>query len=95
MHPLRLYESLQPVETLLDQIAVVVDPSVKVLERLWAKRVETLLPLGANAYESVLVQDSKMARNAGLRDREAGYKGPHGPLSPSELLDDAEASRVR
>lgn len=58
MHTLRLYESLQPVETLLDQIPIVVNPPVQVPEGLRTQRVDSLLTLGANSYESVIVQDS-------------------------------------
>ena len=86
---LGLYEPLEPIEALLDQVAIVVDPSVELAERLRAQGVEAALAVGADPNEPPVVEDPQVARDARLADREAGHQRTHRTLSAAQLLNDA------
>ena len=86
---------LEPIEALFDQVPIVVNPQVEVAERLGAQRVEAPLAVGADPNESPVMENSQVARDPGLADREAGGQRPHRALSLAQFLDNAETRAVR
>ena len=72
-----LDELFESIEAVLDQIPVVVDPTIEVAERLRAQGVEMSLALGADTNEPSVVEDSEMSGDSGLTNGESGDEGSH------------------
>jgi hypothetical protein len=70
------------------------NPSVKVLERFRAERVEALLTVWPDLNETRFVQNPKVPRNAGLVDRNVVDDVVHGQLTIPKDFDDPETRGV-
>ena len=95
MRPVGFDQLLESIETVLDEVAVVVDPTIDVPERLRLQGVESPLALGADSNESAVVKDPKVAGDPGLADGQRRNKSPYRLLTAAQPLDDAESSRIR
>ena len=56
-------------------------PVVQLAERFWAQRVEPAPAVGTDAHESGLLEDRKLARDAGLTDIHDLDQLVHGALA--------------
>jgi len=92
---LGLEEPLEPIESALDEIAVVLHPSIEIAEGLRAEGVESPLALGSDLNEPAFVQDPQMSRDPGLAHRERRDERSDRALATPQLLHDAETRRVR
>jgi hypothetical protein len=87
----RLSKSIKP---LLPHPAIRRDPSVKVLERFRAERVEALLTVWPHLNETRFVQNPKVPRNARLVDLNVADDVVHRQLTIPKDFDDPETRRV-
>ena len=87
----RFSKSVKP---LLPHPAIRRNPSVKVLERFRAERVETLLTVWPHLNETRFVQNPKVSRNARLVDLNIADDVVHRQLTIPKDFDDLETRRV-
>jgi hypothetical protein len=82
------------VEASLPECSVTGDPGVEFAERFRTKRIKALLPVSADANETLFVQDAEMSRNSGLVDADSIDNSIDRIFTAPKRLDDAKARGI-